>query len=93
MSLIRTTRRSGLTLLVLGLAGVAFFWLTDPRFGPAIERGHPIYDPRSWLAIMRGNPSNTIDAANDASVATMVGLAGSASMAAVGMYLMSRRRV
>ena len=78
MSLIRTTRRSGLTLLVLGLAGVAFFWLTDPR---------------SWLAAMRGNPTNQVDAATDASVATLVGLAGSLSVVGVGLYLMSRRKV
>ena len=93
MSLIRTTRRSGLTLLVLGLAGVAFFWLTDPRFGPPVQRGLPAYDPRSWLAAMRGNPTNQVDAATDASVATLVGLAGSLSVVGVGLYLMSRRKV
>lgn len=93
MSLIRTTRRSGLTLIVLGLAGAAFFWVTDPRFGPAVQRGRPAYDPRSWLAAMRGNPTNLVDAGADASVATMVGLVGSLSILGVGLYLMSRRKV
>lgn len=27
------TRRSGIGLVAAGLAGVLFFWLTDPRFG------------------------------------------------------------
>ena len=36
MSLTRTTRRSGLTLVVLGLLGVVFFWVTDPRYGPGL---------------------------------------------------------
>ena len=41
MSLIRTTRRSGLTLVVLGLLGAAFFWATDPRYGPRVQGGLP----------------------------------------------------
>jgi hypothetical protein len=93
MSLIRTTRRSGLTLIVLGLAGAAFFWVTDPRYGPPVHGGHPAYDPRAWLAKMRGSPVNQIDAAADASVATFVGLVGSVSVLGVGLYLMSRRKV
>ncbi len=93
MSLIRTTRRSGITLLVLGLLGVAFFWATDPRFGPAVQQKHPLYDPRSWIAAMRGNPANPIDAANEASVATFVGALGSVSVVGIGLYLMSRRKV
>ena len=93
MSLIRTTRRSGLTLLLLGVIGFAFFWVTDPRFGPKVQRGLPIYNPLSWVAAMRGNPSNVIDAAHEASVATFVGLAGSLSVLGIGLYLMSRRKV
>ena len=93
MSLIRTTRRSGLTLLVLGLVGAAFFWVTDPRIGPNVSGKHGVYDPRSWVAALRGKPANAIDAANEASVATYVGLAGSLSVLGIGMYLMSRRRL
>ena len=94
MSLIRTTRRSGLTLIVLGLLGAAFFWATDPRYGPRVQRGLPAYDPRSWVAAVRGGPAaNPIDAANDASVATVVGLLGSLAVLAVGLYLLSRRKV
>jgi len=93
MSLIRTTRRSGLTLIVLGLVGATFFWVTDPRIGPAVQRKHGAYDPRSWVAALRGNPANPIDAANDASVATFVGLAGSLSVLGIGLYLTSRRKL
>ncbi|QOV91250.1 hypothetical protein [Humisphaera borealis] len=93
MSLVRTTRRSGLTLLVLGFVGAAFFWVTDPRIGPNVSGKHGVYDPRSWVAAMRGKPANPIDAANDASVATFVGLAGSLSVLGIGMYLMSRRKL
>ena len=93
MSLTRTTRRSGLLLIVLGLVGVAFFWVTDPRYGPAVGSGHAWFDPRSWIAAMRGNPTNPIDAANEASVATIVGLAGSVFVLLVGLWLLARRAV
>jgi hypothetical protein len=29
----RDTRRSGLSLVLAGLLGIGFFWMTDPRFG------------------------------------------------------------
>jgi hypothetical protein len=29
----RDTRRSGLSLVLAGLLGAGFFWLTDPRWG------------------------------------------------------------
>ena len=93
MSLTRTTRRSGLTLALLGVLGVAFFWLTDPKYGPVLGRGAGWYDPRSWLSAMRGTPTNLIDAANEASVATWVGLAGSAAVLLVGLWLLARRAV
>jgi hypothetical protein len=93
MSLLRTTRRSGRTLLVLGLLGAAFFWVTDPRYGPGVKGGLPLYDPRSWLVASRGNADSPIDAANDAFVATAVGLLGSLTVLGVGLYLMSRRKV
>ncbi|MDB5296038.1 MAG: hypothetical protein JWO31_2021, partial [Phycisphaerales bacterium] len=55
MSLIRTTRRSGRTLIVLGAVGAAFFWLTDPRLGPEVSnQRRPAYDPRAWATTLRG---------------------------------------
>lgn len=36
----KDTRRSGLSLALVGLLGVAFFWLTDPRFDVG-SRWHP----------------------------------------------------
>jgi hypothetical protein len=93
MSLTRTTRRSGMTLIVLGLLGAAFFWLTDPHYGPAVGRGAGWYDPRTWIVTLRGSPSNLIDAANEASVATWVGIAGSVAVVLVGLWLLTRRTV
>lgn len=93
MSLTRTTRRSGQLLALLALLGGLFFWLTDPALGPAVRQGHAWYDPRSWLAAMRGTPDNPIDAAHDAAVATFVGLAGCALVLLAGLWLMTRRRV
>ena len=92
MSLTRTTRRSGLTLILLGMLGAVFFWLTDPRYGPAVRAG-AWYDPRSWLAALRDAPANPIDAANEAAAATFVGLAGSAAVLLVGLWLLTRRTV
>ena len=96
MSLTRTTRRSGLTLIVLGLLGAAFFWVTDPRFGPTVARAgaRPAwYDPRSWLLAVRGSPANPVDAANDAAVATLFGFAGCACLLLVGLWLVTRKTV
>jgi len=94
MSLTRTTRRSGITLVVLGLLGAGFFWLTDPRC--AWLASHPRgewYDPRHWLALLRGSSGNLVDAAHESSVATLIGLGGAALVLIVGIYLMSRRTV
>src|SRR5918997_4423219 len=93
MCFTRTSRRSGLLLIVLGLLGVAFFWVTDPRYGPDVGTAHGWYDPRTWIAAMRGNPVNPIDAANEASVATIVGLVGSIFVLLVGLWLLARRAV
>ena len=94
MSLTRTTRRSGYTLVILGLLGAGFFWLTDPRHGPQVGRAAPVwYDPRHWLAVLRGSPGNLLDAANESAVATYIGLAASALILLVGLWLMTRRAV
>ena len=93
MSLAGTTRRSGVLLVVLGLLGAAFFWLTDPRYGPSVAPGRGWYDPRTWLAAVRGSPENLIDAANQASIASVVGFAGSVFVLLVGLWLLARRAV
>ena len=46
-------------------------------------------DPRWGLARSAGNP---IDTAHEMAVGTLVGLAGSAAIFLVGLYLMTRRR-
>jgi hypothetical protein len=95
MSMATATRRSGLTLLLLGLLGVVFFWVTDPHFGPAVHR---LADPaaradwRHWLFVLRGSPDNAVDAANQALTGTIMGLVGSAVVLLVGLWLLTRRR-
>jgi hypothetical protein len=93
MSLTRTTRRSGLTLVALGLLGVVFFWVTDPHFGPGLAGHYPWFDPRHWVALLRGAPSNTIDAVHEAAVATLVGVAGSVAVLLIGLWLLARQTV
>ena len=94
MSMARATRRSGLAFLLVGLLGVAFFWLTDPRYGPPMHAraaGH--LDWRYWLFVLRGSPDNLIDAANQAMVSTVVGVAGCAALVLVGLWLLTRRAI
>ena len=95
MSMASATRRSGLTLLLLGLLGMAFFWATDPHFGPAVHR---LADPavridwRHWLFVLRGSPDNAVDAANQALTGTIMGFVGSVVVLLVGLWLLTRRR-
>ncbi len=90
----RATRRSGIVLAVLGLAGGLFFWLTDPRLGP---QGRPQpqggADVRHWLYELRGSADNPVDAANTAWLGTAVGIAGSAAVLATGVWLLTRKAV
>jgi hypothetical protein len=90
----RATRRSGAVLVVLGVLGGLYFWLTDPRFGPA---GHAkpagAVDVRFWLHVLRGSPENVVDAANTAWLVTCVGIAGSLAVLGIGAWLMRRRTV
>ena len=90
----RSTRRSGAVLVVLGVVGAAYFWLTDPRFGPA-GRAKPAgtIDVRHWLHVLRGSPDNVVDAANTAWLVTLVGVAGSLAVLAIGAWLMRRPAV
>ena len=95
MSMASATRRSGLTLAVLGFMGIAFFWLTDPHFGPAGHAKvnvHRHIDWHHWLFVLRGSPDNAVDAANQALTGTLVGIAGSIGILIVGLWLVTRRR-
>lgn len=65
-------------LICIGLLGVAFFALTDPRVG--------------WSLGLTGSPqSNRVDAAHDALPATLVGVAGSGLITLAGFWLATRR--
>jgi hypothetical protein len=76
----------------MGLIGMFFFWVTDPRLGPGMHRvAESRLDPRYWLFLLRGSPDNIIDAANYARLSTMVGTAGCAALLIVGFWLISRR--
>ena len=90
----RATRGSGAVLVVLGVLGALYFWLTDPRFGPA-GRAKPVgaADVRHWLHVLRGSPENVVDAANTAWPVTLVGVAGSLAVLGIGVWLMRRRTV
>ena len=69
-------KRSGWTLVLAGLVGALYFWLTDPRFGIV----------RRW-----GTTDNAIDAANEASMGTLVGVAGSVIVLLIGLWLSWRK--
>ena len=96
MSTALSTPRSGLTLVTLGMLGIAFFWMTDPYFGP---EGHRMaaatqrFDWRHLLFVLRGSPDNAVDAANQARLGTCVGLAGSLGVLLTGLWLLTRRKV
>ena len=95
MSMARATRRSGLTLLILGLLGIAFFLMTDPHFGPvghAVVDTHRRVDWQHWVFVLRGSPDNAVDAANQALTGTIIGVAGSLGILGVGCWLVTRRR-
>jgi hypothetical protein len=74
----RINRRSGFSLVLAGLLGVAFFWITDPRYGLALR----------WNA-----GENPVDLANEHFPGTVIGAAGSALIFFIGLYLLSRRAV
>ena len=69
----RDTRRSGLSLVLVGLVGGAFFWATDPRWG--------LTTPKA---------AETVDAIARASPGTVVGIAGCAVVALLGLWLTAR---
>lgn len=69
-------RRSGSALVLAGLAGVAFFWLTDHRYG---------------LASRVARTASSVDEANQAFPGTVIGIAGSLVVVFIGMWLLTRR--
>jgi hypothetical protein len=90
----RATRRFGAVLVVLGLVGALFFWLADPRYGPASHpRSQGSMDVRYWLHLLRGSPENPVDAANSGWLGTAVGLTGSVTVLGIGGWLLTRRTV
>ena len=92
MSMARSNRRTGLTFLLFGLLGALFFWITDPRFGPQVNtQTNSRLDWHHWVFILRGSPDNIVDAANQALLSSVVGIAGCAALVLVGFWLLSRR--
>jgi hypothetical protein len=71
----KDTRRSGIGLVLAGAAGIAFFALTDPKWG-----------------MIRGETSaDVVDAINQASPGTWMGIAGGAVIVVFGCWLILRR--
>ena len=70
-------RRTGFSLVFLGLIGGLIFWLTDPQYGP--------------IGRLSKNPGNLLDAAQQSLAGTIVGLAGCAVLTLIGLWLLSRR--
>jgi hypothetical protein len=73
-------RRPGFSLLLSGLIGLAFFLLTDARWG---------FGQR----LIGGRGDNPVDLANALTPGTLVGLGGSAIVLFVGLWLTTRRAV
>jgi hypothetical protein len=71
----KDTRRSGVSLVLAGLAGIGFFWLTDPSLGMFGE----------------SNAANAVDVVNHAATGTYVGIVGGVAIVTVGVWLMLRR--
>ena len=71
-------RTSGLSLALAGAAGLAFFYLTDPRWG-------------WWGRHSAG--ADAIDAVHQLAPGTIVGLVGSGIVLLIGLWLATRRAV
>jgi len=94
MSMARATRRSGITLALLGVLGTLFFWVTDPYYGPVSHRAADVHSRIDWrhvLFLVRGSPDNVVDAANQMTFSTAIGILGSIAILAIGIWLVTRR--
>jgi hypothetical protein len=97
MSIAHSTRRSGFTLFLLGIAGALFFGISYPgpwpgMRWPAMHRAaEGRLDWHYWLFVFRGSPQNFVDAANQAHLSTVIGVAGSLLILLIGLGLLSRR--
>jgi len=69
-------RRSGALLVLTGLLGALFFWLTDHRFG---------------LASHLARTPSSVDEANQAFTGTVIGIAGSLIVFCIGLWLVARK--
>ena len=86
----RVIRKSGLNLALAGARGVLFFWLTDPVWGVAGMGRKAL--PKSMAAETPGMmSSNPIDAMNEASMGTTVGVVGSGAVLVFGLWIATRR--
>lgn len=63
-------------LILIGLIGVIFFWITDHRVG---------------LASQLAGAQSSIDQANQALAGTIIGIAGSCLVIGIGMWLLTRK--
>lgn len=72
-----TSARSALVLILFGLLGVCFFWVTDPWIG--------------WIRYLMSGRVNFLDAAQQAWPGTLVGLIGSGVVILIGLWMLIRR--
>lgn len=72
-----TSTRSALVLILLGLLGACFFWVTDPWIG--------------WIRHLMPARVNFLDASQQAWPGTLVGLIGSAAVVLLGLWLLIKR--
>jgi hypothetical protein len=94
MNMARATRRSGITLALLGVLGLLFFWMTDPYYGPASHRvadARTRVDWRHVLFVVRGSPDNPVEAGNQMTASTAIGAMGSIAILGIGVWLGTRR--
>jgi len=78
------SRRSGLSLLIVGLIGGMFFCLTDPVAIVTIRA------PLVRHHLLTPDPYNLIDAFNEGRIGTIVGIAGSTVIFLIGLWLLRR---
>jgi len=78
MSMSRLPGKSGLSLVLVGLQGMLFFWISDPRWGWGSR----------WI-----HPDNPIDAVNQQFPGTVAGFVGCLAIFLIGWYLLSRKTV